>query len=61
MLRYAAISLAIAAIAFFIAFFATMLAGGAVWLAKIIFIVALLAFIAFFALDMINRKKKRKG
>jgi len=58
MLRYAAISLTIGAIAFIIAFLAPVFAASAIWIAKIIFFVALLAFIVFFVLDMIKRKKK---
>lgn len=58
MLRYAAIALVIALIAFVFAFFATVLAGGAVWIAKVVFAVSIGLFVIFFVIHMLKRRKK---
>jgi uncharacterized membrane protein YtjA (UPF0391 family) len=59
MLQYAAIALIVAIAAFIFGFVAVGLVAGLVWIAKIVFIVALIAFIVLFIMDMVNRGKKK--
>lgn len=58
MLQYAALALIVAVVAFVFGFVAIGLVTGLVWIAKIVFVVALVAFVGLFIMDMINRKKK---
>ncbi len=58
MLRYAAISLIVALIAFIFGFVAVGLVAGIVWIAKIVCVVALIGFAVLFIIHMLNRRKK---
>lgn len=61
MLKYAAISLITALIALAFILFAGVLIGGAIWLAKGVFIIALILFIVFFIWDIIARRKSKSS
>ena len=58
MLRYAAIFFALTIIAFVFGFLANILAGGAIWIAKILFFVFLGLFVITMVADMIMKRKK---
>jgi uncharacterized membrane protein YtjA (UPF0391 family) len=60
MLRYAAMCLLLAILAFVIGFLGDLIAGGAVYLAKILFFVFLVLFVLFFIIDIYKRKTGRK-
>jgi uncharacterized membrane protein YtjA (UPF0391 family) len=59
MLQYAALALIVAIVAFVFGFVAIGLVTGLVWIAKIVFVVALIAFIGLFIMDMVKRIKKK--
>lgn len=59
MLRYAAIFLVISIVAFIFGFLASVFAGGALWLAKAIFIISLFLFVLLFILDLYRRRYKK--
>lgn len=59
MLQYAAIALIVAIVAFVFGFVAIGLVTGLVWISKIVFVVALIAFIGLFIMDMVKRSKKK--
>lgn len=59
MLKYAAISLITALIALAFILFSGVLIQGAVWLAKGIFVVALILFIVFFAWDVMKKRSAK--
>jgi uncharacterized membrane protein YtjA (UPF0391 family) len=61
MLKYAAISLITALIALAFILFSGVLIHGAVWLAKGIFVVALILFIVFFAWDVMKKRSSKKS
>ncbi len=56
MLRYAAMALIVALVSLLV----LMLGGGAVWLGKLIFFVALGVFIVLFGWDMFKRYKGKR-
>ncbi len=60
MLRYAAISLIVALVSLAFLLFSHAILGGAIWLAKGVFVVALILFVVFFVLNMVNLRKKKK-
>jgi uncharacterized membrane protein YtjA (UPF0391 family) len=59
MLQYAALSLIVAIVAFVFGYVAVGLVTGLVWIAKIVFVVASVAFVGLFIMDMVNRSKKK--
>ncbi len=61
MLRYAAISLGIGAIALVIVLLLHFAASIVVYVLKIVGVIAIIAAVVFFVLDIVKRKVKTKG
>ncbi len=61
MLRYASIFLLVAIAAIAIILLGKLLVGGAVFIAQVSLGVCILLFLAFFTLDKLRQRKKRKN